>query len=126
MIRRHRRPREIAFSFDSFLDIVANVVGVIIRMILVVWVGARAYTSPHFPAHPGRSPVAVEARSEADPLEPELEQHRRELAQAEERLLEQLRRLGMVREAQASPGRELADLATRRQTLEQERAALER
>ncbi len=45
MIRRRRRVREIPFSFDSFLDIVANVVGVIIRLILVVWVGARSYSS---------------------------------------------------------------------------------
>ena len=34
-----------SFSFDSFLDVVANVVGIIIRLILVVWVGARSYDS---------------------------------------------------------------------------------
>src|ERR1700730_411379 len=45
MIRRRRRVREIPFSFDSFLDVVANVVGIIIRLILVVWVGARSYSS---------------------------------------------------------------------------------
>ena len=45
MNRRRRHAREIPFSFDSFLDIVANVVGVIIRLILVVWVGARSYTT---------------------------------------------------------------------------------
>ena len=45
MYRRRRRPeKEIAFSFDSFLDLVANVVGIIIRLILVAWVGARTYT----------------------------------------------------------------------------------
>ncbi len=40
---RRRPPKEIAFSFDSFLDLVANVVGIILRLILVVWVGARSY-----------------------------------------------------------------------------------
>ena len=43
---RRRRPlkaKSIHFSFDSFLDLVTNVVGIIIRLILVSWVGARAY-----------------------------------------------------------------------------------
>ena len=40
MFRRRRPVREIAFSFDSFLDVVANVVGIILRLILVAWVGA--------------------------------------------------------------------------------------
>ena len=43
MIRRRRTQREIPFSFDSFLDVVANVVGIILRLILVAWVGARSY-----------------------------------------------------------------------------------
>ena len=44
MYRRRRASREkIVFSFDSFLDVVANVNGIIIRLILVAWVGARAY-----------------------------------------------------------------------------------
>ena len=47
MIRRRRPTREIPFSFDSFLDVVANVVGIILRLILVTWVGARAYTGLH-------------------------------------------------------------------------------
>ncbi len=43
-IRRRRRPAsQIHFSFDSFLDLVANVVGIILRLILVAWAGARAY-----------------------------------------------------------------------------------
>src|SRR4051812_22197249 len=43
MARRRRPQREIAFSFDSFLDVVANVVGIILKLILVAWVGARSY-----------------------------------------------------------------------------------
>ena len=46
MYRRRRSHREkIFFSFDSFLDVVANVIGIIIRLILVAWVGARTYTA---------------------------------------------------------------------------------
>ncbi|HXG09167.1 MAG TPA: hypothetical protein VNK04_05200 [Gemmataceae bacterium] len=124
MIRRRRRGQEIAFGFDSFLDIVANVVGIIIRMILVVWVGARAYTSLHFPPRP---PASAESPADAaDPLERELAEHRHELAQAQDRLLEQLRQLDQIKNAQASPLRELADLAARRQALAQERAGLQR
>ena len=52
MHRRRRPQREIPFSFDSFLDVVANVVGIIIRLILVVWVGARSYTSIQMLAMP--------------------------------------------------------------------------
>ena len=35
MIRRRRPTREVAFSFDSFLDVVANVVGIILKLIIV-------------------------------------------------------------------------------------------
>ena len=68
MNRRRRRSREIDFSFDSFLDVVANVVGIIIRLILVVWVGARSYGSLHQPPDPPDPPAAV---AEADDGTPE-------------------------------------------------------
>ncbi|NBR06831.1 MAG: hypothetical protein EBT92_13805 [Planctomycetes bacterium] len=49
-MRRRRRPdKEIHFSFDSFLDVVANVVGIIIKLILVAWVGARTYKGFEIP-----------------------------------------------------------------------------
>jgi hypothetical protein len=41
MYRRRRPRREIEFSFDSFLDVVANVVGIVLRLILVAWVAGR-------------------------------------------------------------------------------------
>src|SRR5258707_10705463 len=97
MFRRRRPKREIAFSFDSFLDLVTNVVGIIIRLILVAWVGARSYHAL-VPAVPDEPPALVE---EAEPpLSPEMRAHRKELNDAEERLLEQLRRLKAVREGQ--------------------------
>ena len=57
MIRRRRPQREIPFSFDSFLDVVANVVGIILRLILVAWVGARSY---HVATSPAPPPVTQE------------------------------------------------------------------
>src|SRR5277367_2588564 len=98
MYRRRRPRREIAFSFDSFLDVVANVCGIIIRLILVAWVGGRSY-------HALTAKQAVESAlpetemtalasgetpmpAIADPLEPELQRHRDELARQQQLLLE--------------------------------------
>jgi hypothetical protein len=117
MIRRRRRGREIPFSFDSFLDVVANVVGIIIRLILVVWVGARTYTG--FQPPPGTTAEA-EAREPADPLVSELEQRRRELALVQNRLSDQLHLLDGARAKDATPPAEWAALETRRQCLEAE------
>src|SRR5437762_9798447 len=93
MIRRRRRTREIPFSFDSFLDIVANVVGIIIRLILVVWVGARSYSSLHtVTVNQAPAPKVVQVVKEpVDPKQQDLTEHTRELARAQERLLAQLR-----------------------------------
>ena len=66
MLRRRRRSREIPFSFDSFLDVVANVVGIIIRLILVVWVGAPALGVP-LPARLANGPAGKKCSS-ARPL----------------------------------------------------------
>src|SRR3954454_14092303 len=100
MIRRRRRGREISFSFDSFLDVVANVVGIIIRLILVVWVGARSYSSVQVLPKPAGAKAEAAAKLElpADPLEQELARHREELAEVQAKLLEQLRDLQLTRE----------------------------
>src|SRR5262245_64293746 len=79
--RRRARPREVAFSFDSFLDVVANVVGIILRLILVAWVGARTYKAV-LPAPP--PPPAALADPEAlpeptDPREPLLAERKRQI-----------------------------------------------
>src|SRR6266702_2322227 len=99
MIRRRRRHREIPFSFDSFLDVGANVEGIIIRLILVAWVGARSYSSVQEILKQKHSPAAVSSPAglPADPLEFELARNRQHLAEAQARLLEQLRQLGEVR-----------------------------
>src|SRR5436309_6540326 len=69
MIRRRRPPREIAFSFDSFLDLVANVVGIILRLILVAWVGARTYKAA-VPPPPPAPPALAEPASPPEPTDP--------------------------------------------------------
>src|SRR5229473_1001280 len=113
MIRRRRRVREIPFSFDSFLDIVANVVGIIIRLILIVWVGARSYTSLQTAVKPiPRSVQSSPAIGEpSDPLQEELAQHARELARAQERLLAELRRLQQVQQEGTQSQGQLAALS---------------
>jgi hypothetical protein len=125
MIRRRRHGREIPFSFDSFLDVVANVVGIIIRLILVVWVGARTYTGMQ--PNPMDQPMAeITSPEPADPLASELEQRRRELALAQNRLSDQMRLLDDARVKGAEPSEEWAALETRRRKLEQEQADLDR
>jgi hypothetical protein len=127
MIRRRRRPREIPFSFDSFLDIVANVVGIIIRLILVVWVGARSYSSVMTGIeHPPPAPVVATLPEPTDPLSQELEAHRRELALAQERLLAQMRQLQDIELEQKQTDEEWNALITRGEKLAQEQTSLER
>ncbi len=76
MSRRRRRERPESFSFDSFLDVVANVCGIIIKLILVAWAGARMYQGPTVskPFVPEEVPaaVAMAAEDKPDPLEGEL------------------------------------------------------
>ncbi len=126
MIRRRRRVREIPFSFDSFLDIVANVVGIIIRLILIVWVGARSYNSIQsiVNAAPAKAESASKAREPAEPLQQELAEHRAELAKAQERLLAHLRQVEQSRERQRQTEGALTSLQPRRQKLEHEETTL--
>src|SRR5205823_864415 len=127
MYRRRRRPeKEIAFSFDSFLDLVANVVGIIIRLILVAWVGARTYTGLFHP--PGGSEAGEQAA--VAPPEPGTEKERaaaeaarRKLAGAQSALLARLGEADKVRQRQAQTEREIAVLAERRRHLDAEAAA---
>jgi hypothetical protein len=128
MNRRRRHAREIPFSFDSFLDIVANVVGVIIRLILVVWVGARSYTTLQHLAKTNvpHARAGAERALPADPLQDELARHRLELAEAQGRLLAQLRLLQDSEVQQTSAKETLEQLAVRRQQLAQEADLIDR
>jgi hypothetical protein len=121
MIRRRRPRKGIEFSFDSFLDLVTNVVGIIIRLILVAWVGARSYHSL-VPAAPDEPPALVEDAE--PPLSVEMCAHRKELNDAQERLLDQLRRLKEVRDREHELDDAAARLSTQCQQLEGKRDGL--
>src|SRR5438105_1661140 len=129
MYRRRRRPeREIAFSFDSFLDLVANVVGIIIRLILVAWVGARSYTGLTQP--PPRHEQTAPALSDEPVLstareQQTLEQVRRQLAAAQSALLAHLQQQNQQRGRHAEAARQLAELDEQRRRLSDEAVALE-
>jgi len=127
MIRRRRRNREIPFSFDSFLDVVANVVGIIIRLILVAWVGARSYNSVQALLQEKQKQTAAPqlAAVPVDPLEQELTRHRQELAEAQARLLDQLRQLGDVQVQHHQKKLQLTSLVNRRQEIERQEAGLD-
>src|SRR5262249_27355546 len=121
--RRHRPPQEIGFSFDSFLDVVTNVVGIIIRLILVVWVGARAYTVLQPLPAPSAPTLPAETAELHEPLQDELARQRQDLADLQARLLQQVRAFQRYRDVQAQARRELATVAVQRQDLEAARVA---
>src|SRR6185437_5752837 len=127
MIRRRRKVREIEFSFDSFLDVVANVVGIILRLILVAWVGARSYkaiTPPTPPPALTQEEIA-ELPDPKDPLSPQIERERHELAELQARLLEQLKEWQKFRQDSTLTAEELARLTSHSQEVETERKKLE-
>ena len=131
MIRRRRTQREIPFSFDSFLDVVANVVGIILRLILVAWVGARSY-HPTPGATPAPAPLVQEETADAaepplppDPLADQLAQGRRVLTTAKDQLLDQTRLVELAKEQRTRAAQELSDAAAKVQTLQTERTAAE-
>src|SRR4051812_25330085 len=145
--RRRPRDREIAFSFDSFLDLVANVVGVILRLILVAWVGARTYTGIFQPPESRDEPETAEVAAPT-PAEPKLstdteknalDQAKKQLADARAALLDHLREQDDLQKRRQNLGRQLAQVrgtvgslkekATKldqnRQAAEQEQARVE-
>jgi hypothetical protein len=121
MIRRRRPRKGIEFSFDSFLDLVTNVVGIIIRLILVAWVGARSYQALTTIA-PEEPPALVEDAE--PPLSAEMRAHRKELNDAQERLLEQMRRLKEVRDSEQQLDDAAKRLSAQFQQLEVKRDGL--
>jgi hypothetical protein len=117
-MRRRPNPPE-TFSFDSFLDLVTNVVGIIIRLILVVWVGARSYHTIKElpPTAAAKAELPPPAVAPDDPLHAEMERQRRELEAAQARLLERLRALDLTEGEARATESELAALEARREEL---------
>jgi hypothetical protein len=124
MFRRRRPNREIHFSFDSFLDVVANVVGIILRLILVVWVGARSYKAvvPTPPAPPVAA-LEQDLPDPRDPLSPELERERLELARLQASLLAQTKQWEKTHGQTSLTAQELARLTARYQQILGEESA---
>jgi hypothetical protein len=126
VFRRRRPVSEIAFSFDSFLDVVANVVGIILRLILVAWVGARSYKAvvPDLPLAP--DVVQSEPSPLADPTDPRLAQtvqKRRDLAKsAAERLRDKDEQRLKTIEREKAIEKQLTALESQQKTLQAERA----
>ncbi len=92
MRRRRRGQREIAFGFDSFLDVVANVVGIILRLILVAWIGARTYQAMLPVPPPPPPPVFADPEPLPEPTDerlPLLAQRRQQLETLRQQLLRQ-------------------------------------
>jgi hypothetical protein len=103
MLRRRRplKNESIHFSFDSFLDLVTNVVGIIIRLILVTWVGASSYhavqpleTEPASPAE--QIKPLPPAKITDEPLYSKLEIARLEIEEAKARLAAQINEIEVV------------------------------
>jgi len=127
MYRRRRGPAgEPVFSFDSFLDLVTNVVGIIIRLILVAWVSARAYSSLRNVMTD--EPAAAELRTPTqadDPLHSEVDRVKDELAQARARLLEQMRAFGDLQASKAETSHELDSVTVEGAQLKRTNVALD-
>ena len=126
-MRRRRRPnKEIQFSFDSFLDVVANVVGIILRLILVAWAGAKAYKGPPPPPPPPLPVLESLATLPApkDPLGDDLDQQRQLLLQAQAQLLEHMKLWKETDKERGKTREQVALLAEQRKKLEDERKAL--
>jgi hypothetical protein len=138
MFRRRRRTREIEFSFDSFLDVVANVCGIIIRLILVTWAGSRAYhaaVAEHALSTLDAPAAVAEAESAAplpelpaitDPLEQEALRRRAELALQEQRLLQQLRQFDWLKEGNQKAQGQVASVDAAELEARKQQAALEK
>jgi hypothetical protein len=125
---RRRRPvknESIQFSFDSFLDLVTNVVGIIIRLILVTWVGARSY-------HASMEWLNVEAEKKTtpapriadDPLHAKLLQSKNDLDDAKTKLLARLKDLDDAKLRTQEAQTRIVLLSERRAKLEAQRQAL--
>jgi hypothetical protein len=123
MLRRRARSREIPFSFDSFLDVVANVVGIIIRLILVVWVSARSYESVQKYAAQAAKQGAVVATKPHDATPASPDQSERELQELQARLAQALARIGLLDREIAEEGQAQRQLHAQTALVAQRRLA---
>jgi hypothetical protein len=124
MSRRRRPRRDIAFSFDAFLDVVANVVGIILRLILVAWMGARTYKAivPPLPALPAVEMTETLVLSEpTDPRLDQLARTRREIGTQRDRVQQEEVREREAKAIAQQLREDLKVLAARRHLLTSQR-----
>lgn len=129
MYRRRRPRREIEFSFDSFLDVVANVVGIVLRLILVAWVAGRGYQAALPPPALPMPTEISEPQPLPEPTDPRHEKLAAVRAQIErERETERAQRAEVDKLAQhhLQEQARLAELSTARERLRAQEAALAR
>ena len=127
MFRRRRPVKDESthFSFDSFLDLVTNVVGIIIRLILVTWVGARSYhASMEWLNVETSTPEVRELKPSDDPLHAQLQQTKNELDDAKTKLLERLKGLDLTDAKAKDVEAQLALFVECRRGLEKEHQAM--
>ena len=129
MYRRRLHQREkIAFSFDSFLDVVTNVVGIIIRLILVAWVGGRSYSAlmQREIDDGAMTTPAVNAalKADDDPLSAQIRATQQQLDAAKAKLQARLQELGLAEQRGRAVQAQLTSLSRERQTLDRQREDL--
>jgi hypothetical protein len=117
---RRRRPHgeQIAFGFDCFLDLVTNLIGILVRLILVAWVGARSYRTTMKWVEEPAAPAAAAPQVTDDPMHAELQRAQQELNEARARLLAQLDELTGNRQRADQARSQLALLDERRRAIE--------
>lgn len=84
---QRRGPREVPFSLDCFVDVITNLVGIVLRLMLVVMMGALL-TERYVP--PAAASGAA-AESEPSALDPEMQAYEADIAALQSRLLELMR-----------------------------------
>jgi hypothetical protein len=106
---RRRRVKEQPFGFDAFVDLVTNLVGIVLRLILVVMMGAhlQGLSGKHYDeaeqAAP-LSPTGPDAESLA--LSADIEQQRAEVSRLEAQLLATLKTMDVTEQDLQKLGRE--------------------
>jgi hypothetical protein len=124
--RRRASSGEVHFSFDSFLDLVANVIGIIIRLILVAWVGARTYQGAVEFTPEEAAVIKKDLKVPHDSLEQQLARTKDNLEQARASLYEKLKLLGKVEETRDLVKREWSHVAADARDLDRERDVIDK
>jgi hypothetical protein len=96
---RRRLPKEQPFGFDAFVDLVTNLVGIVLRLILVVMMGAHLHglegkSASEETAEAGGSSPGIDTESPV--LSAELEKQQAEVARLQARLLETLKAMDVA------------------------------